>query len=104
MKCLYRSGRSEDCEALWKKRSGVMKNSHLSDQAEGYLAACLHRLGRTKEAIAIYARLGDAASLQFLEDDKVEVFEQVLRSHPNSPFFPMALQRVLFVMENLQPR
>lgn len=100
MKCLYRSGRSEDCEALWKKRSGVMKNSHLSDQAEGYLAACLHRLGRTKEAIAIYARLGDAASLQFLEDDKVEVFEQVLRSHPNSPFFPMALQRVLFVMEN----
>ncbi len=100
VKCLYRSGRNEDCEALWKKRHGVMKDSHLHEQAEGYLAACLYRMGRTKEAIDIYARVGDAASLQLIQDDKVAVFEQVMRSHPNSPFFPIALQRVLFVIEN----
>lgn len=100
MKCLYRGGRNEECEELWKHRKRVMKNSHLCDQAEGYLAACLNRMGRKKEAIDIYVRLGDAASLQLLQDDKVAVFEQVMRHHPNSPFFPVALQRVLFVLEN----
>lgn len=100
MKCLFRSGRNEDCEALWKKRKEVMKNSHLRDQAEGYLASCYDRMGRRKEALDIYARLGDAASLSLLSNDKVGVFEKVFQSHPNSPFFPIALQRVLFVMEN----
>ena len=100
MKCLYRGYRNEECEALWKKRKGVMKESHLRDQAEGYLAACLYRMNRVKEAINIYTRIGDAASLQFVMDDKVGVFERVFRHHPNSPFFPIALQRVLFVVEN----
>ena len=100
MKCLYRSGRSEECVALWKEAAKVMQGSHLGDQAEGYYAACLNRLGRKKEAVEVYARLGDAASLQFLEEDKAGVFEQVMRYRPNSPFFPVALQRVLFVVEN----
>ena len=100
MKCLYRSGRNEDCEALWKKRQSVLKKGFLRDQAEGYLAACLNRMGRKQEAVDIYSRLGDAASLQLIQDDKVAVFEQVMRYRPNSPFFPMALQRVLFVVEN----
>ena len=100
MKCLYRSGRSEECVALWKDAEEVMRGSHLRDQAEGYYAACLNRMGRKKEAVEVYARLGDAASLQLLQDDKAAVFEQVMRSRPNSPFFPIALQRVLFVVEN----
>ena len=100
MKCLYRSGRNEECEALWQRRKEVFKGSHLRDQAEGYLAACLNRMGRREEALDIYGRLGDAASLMLLNDDKVTVFEQMLRHHPNSPFFPIALQRVLFVVEN----
>ena len=100
MKCLYRSGRSEECVALWKEAAEVMRGSHLRDQAEGYYAACLNRMGRKKEAVEVYARLGDAASLQLLQDDKAAVFEQVMRSRPNSPFFPIALQRVLFVVEN----
>lgn len=100
MKCLYRSGRSEECIALWSKRKAAFNNSHLREQAEGYLAACLNRTGHRQEAIRIYARLGDAASLQLLLDDRVEVFEQMLRNKPNSPFFPIALQRVLFVTEN----
>lgn len=100
MKCLYRSGRNEECEALWQRRKGVLDGSHLRDQAEGYLAACLNRMGRKAEALDIYGRLGDAASLALLNDDKVTVFEQMLQHHPNSPFFPMALQRVLFVVEN----
>ncbi len=100
MKCLYRSGRNEACEALWNRRKKVLDGSHLRDQAEGYLAACLNRMGRKSEALDIYGRLGDAASLSLLNDDKVTVFEQMLRHHPNSPFFPMALQRVLFVVEN----
>ena len=100
IKCLYRSGRNEECAALWKQRSKAFKGSHLVYQAVGYYAACLNRMGRTKEAINIYARIGDAASLQLLQEDKVAVFEQIIRSHPNSPFFPIALQRVLFVVEN----
>ena len=100
MKCLYRSGRNEECDALWLKRRGALRGSHLHDQAEGYRAACLNRMGRRKEAAEIYSRLGDAASLFLLLDDRVEVFERVLKHQPNSPFFPVALQRVLFVAEN----
>jgi hypothetical protein len=100
MKFLYRSGRNDECIALWNKRKATFRNSHLREQAEGYLAACLNREGRRQEAVDIYARLGDAASLQLLMDDRVAVFEQVMRYHPNSPFFPIALQRVLFVTEN----
>ncbi len=100
MKCLYRSGRNDECVALWNKYRNVMRNSHLREQTEGYLAACLNRIGRKREAIDIYSRLGDATSLFLLVDDRVEVFERVLRNKPNSPFFPIALQRVLFVVEN----
>ena len=100
LKCLYRSGRNDDCIALWKRCKGVLRGSHLRDHAEGYYAACLLRSGHREEALAIYVRLGDAASLQLLQEDKVAVFEQLLRHHPNSPFFPVALQRMLFVVEN----
>lgn len=100
LKCLYRSGRGEEGMALWRKHKGLLRGSHLRDQAEGYYAACLNRAGHRREALDVYSRLGDAASLQLLLDDKVEVFERVLRHRPNSPFFPMALQRVLFVAEN----
>lgn len=100
LKCLYRSGRGEEGIALWRRHKGLLHGSHLRDQAEGYYAACLNRMGHRREAIDVYSRLGDAASLQLLLDDKVEVFERVLRHRPNSPFFPMALQRVLFVAEN----
>ena len=100
LKCLYRSGRGEEGIALWRKHKGLLRGSHLHDQAEGYYAACLNRMGHRREALDVYSRLGDAASLQLLLDDKVEVFERVLRHRPNSPFFPMALQRVLFVAEN----
>ncbi|MBR1550278.1 MAG: hypothetical protein IJ634_06535 [Bacteroidales bacterium] len=100
MKCLYRSDRNEECDALWQKRKGALRGSHLSDQAEGYRAACLNRMGHKREAIDIYSRIGDAASLFLLVPDRVEVFERVLRNRPNSPFFPVALQRVLFVAEN----
>ena len=100
LKCLYRSGRGEEGMALWRRHKGLLRGSHLRDQAEGYYAACLNRMGHRREAIDVYSRLGDAASLQLLLDDKVEVFERVLRHRPNSPFFPMALQRVLFVAEN----
>ncbi len=100
LKCLYRSGRGEEGIALWRKHKGLFRGSHLREQAEGYYAACLNRTGHRREALDVYSRLGDAASLQLLLDDKVEVFERVLRHRPNSPFFPMALQRVLFVAEN----
>lgn len=100
LKCLYRSGRGEEGIALWRRHKGLLRGSHLHDQAEGYYAACLNRMGHRREALDVYSRLGDAASLQLLLDDKVEVFERVLRHRPNSPFFPMALQRVLFVAEN----
>lgn len=100
LKCLYRSGRGEEGMALWRRHKGLLRGSHLRDQAEGYYAACLNRAGHRREALDVYSRLGDAASLQLLLDDKVEVFERVLRHRPNSPFFPMALQRVLFVAEN----
>lgn len=100
LKCLYRSGRGEEGIALWRRHKGLLRGSHLRDQAEGYYAACLNRAGHRREALDVYSRLGDAASLQLLLDDKVEVFERVLRHRPNSPFFPMALQRVLFVAEN----
>ena len=100
LKCLYRSGRGEEGMALWHRHKGLLRGSHLRDQAEGYYAACLNRMGHRREALDVYSRLGDAASLQLLLDDKVEVFERVLRHRPNSPFFPMALQRVLFVVEN----
>lgn len=100
LKCLYRSGRGEEGMALWRKHKGLLHGSHLRDQAEGYYAACLNRTGHRREALDVYSRLGDAASLQLLLEDKVEVFERVLRHRPNSPFFPMALQRVLFVAEN----
>jgi len=100
LKCLYRSRRGEEGIALWRKHKGLLRGSHLRDQAEGYYAACLNRMGHRREALDVYSRLGDAASLQLLLDDKVEVFERVLRHRPNSPFFPMALQRVLFVAEN----
>ena len=100
VKCLFRSGRDEDCVALWKKHKGKMQGSHLHDMAEGYVAICYTRMGRDNEAFDIYVRQGDAASLQMFCDDNVKVFEQVMRHHPNSPFFPIALQRVLFVVEN----
>lgn len=100
MKCLYRSGRNEECEALWQKRKDALRGSQLIDQAEGYRAACLNRMGRKREAIEIYSRIGDAASLFLLVPDRIEVFERVLKNRPNSPFFPVALQRVLFVAEN----
>lgn len=100
LKCLYRDGLSEECIDLWQRRKGAFSGSHLRDQAEGYVAACHNRMGHREEAIAIYSRLGDAASLLLLLDDKAEVFERVFRHHPNSPFFPVALQRVLFVLEN----
>lgn len=100
LKCLYRSGRGEEGIALWRRHKGLLRGSHLHDQSEGYYAACLNRMGHRREALDVYSRLGDAASLQLLLDDKVEVFERVLRHRPNSPFFPMALQRVLFVAEN----
>lgn len=100
MKCLYRAGRNDECIDLWNSRKGAFRGSHLKQQAEGYLAACLNRAGHRQKAIDIYSRLGDAASLQLLMDDHVAVFEQVLRYQPNSPFFPIALQRVLFVTEN----
>lgn len=100
MKCLFRSGRNAECISLWQQYRPLVKSSHLRSQAEGYLAACLLREGRRQEALNLYSRLGDAASLFLLLDDRVEVFERLLRHQPNSPFFPIALQRVLFVAEN----
>lgn len=85
---------------LWEKAEPSMEHDIIRTMAERVVARAYLKVGNTAKARKIYARVGDIASLYECVDDPMEMWEEVFRENPNSPFFQEVLQSMLTHFDN----
>lgn len=85
---------------FWEKSKTKMENDIIGSMAERQAARAYLQNGDTLTACRIYARMGDVVSLCSCGMNKNQIWEEVLRYNPNSPFFVDAMQMILTHVDN----
>lgn len=100
IKALYSMKSFHEAVMLWDKEKHRIPQGAIYDRIEGYVAGCMHGIGRDEEAMRIYVRLGDLESLQFVGKNMSIVCTMIFEQKPNSDYFRSELQRMLLDLEN----
>ena len=77
-----------------------MENDIIRTMAERHVAIAYRRTGDNAKACNIYARIGDLISLYRCCDNRTQMWEEVFRENPNSPFFVDVMQSLLTHLDN----
>lgn len=86
----------EDCATYWDGIKGKLKDDIIKTMAELRAAAALYKIGRKEEALNIYAKHGDVASIRVINEGQIDnELEFVYEHSPNSPYLEEELQKWL---------
>ena len=105
IRALFSLSRYEECVNLWRANDATLPNGVIKDMTLPYIAGSLFRIGKSDQAIRIYAEIGDINSLIFCSQklkgdaDEIDHMELVYRHAPNAPIFPFVLQRLCWRIE-----
>lgn len=86
--------------AFWEKAKPKMGNDIILTMAERHVAMAYNKIGYHSTARKIYARIGDLTSLYCCSDNHAQMWEEVFRENPNSPFFVDVMQSLLTHLDN----
>lgn len=86
--------------AFWEKAKPKMENDIIRTMAERHVAMAYNKIGDKTTARRIYARVGDLTSLYLCSENRAQVWEEVFRENPNSPFFMDVIQSLLTHLDN----
>lgn len=86
----------EECARYWDAIKRKLSNDVIMNMTELKAAAALYKTGRQEEAMEIYIRHGDVASIRAINDGEIEnELEFVYEHSPNSPYLEDELQKWL---------
>lgn len=84
------------CARYWDAIKGKLNDDVIKNMTELKVAAALYKTGRQEEALEIYTRYGDVASIRAINDGQIEnELEFVYEHNPNSPYLEGELQKWL---------
>lgn len=86
--------------SFWEKAKPKMENDIIRTMAERHVASAYKRIGDNATARKIYARVGDLTSLYSCAENDAQMWEDVFRENPNSPFFVDVMQSLLTHLDN----
>lgn len=86
--------------AFWDKAKPKMSNDIIRTMAERHVAMAYNKIGDKTTARKIYARMGDLISLYHCSANHAQMWEDVFRESPNSPFFIDVMQSLLTHLDN----
>lgn len=86
--------------SFWEKAKSKMSNDIIRTMAERHVAMAYKKTGKKVQARKIYAHVGDLISLYQCCDSRTQIWEDVFREHPNSPFFVDVMQSLLTHLDN----
>lgn len=86
--------------AFWEKAKPKMGNDIIRTMAERHVAMAYNKIGNHATARKIYARVGDLTSLYRCSDNHAQMWEDIFRETPNSPFFVDVMQSLLTHLDN----
>lgn len=66
IRALFSSYQNDECINTWTRKKHLFKKGLLRNMAEGYVAGIYYRMGKIDRATNIYWRIGDIASLIFI--------------------------------------
>ena len=86
----------EECAQYWDRIKGKLSNDAIKKMTELRAASALYKVGREDEALEIYTRHGDVASVRAVNGGQIEnELEFVYEHNPNSPYLEEELQKWL---------
>lgn len=86
----------KECATFWNNVKGKLDNDVVKTMTELQAASALYKIGRKNEAIDIYAKYGDVASIRVANGGKKgNELEFVYDHNPNSPYLEGELQKWL---------
>lgn len=86
--------------AYWEKAKPKMEDDIIRTMAERHVAMAYNKIGDKATACRIYARVGDLTSLYQCSENHAQMWEEVFRENPNSPFFVDVMQSLLTHLDN----
>lgn len=92
--------RDSTAVSFWEKAKNKMEDDVIRTMAERHVAKAYLKTGDKATARGIYARVGDLSSLYICSDNHTQIWEDVFRENPNSPFFTDAMQSLLTHLDN----
>lgn len=96
MRALCNLRKYDECARYWYSVKNKIPDNVIRDMCELKAAAALNKTGRSEEALEIYARHGDVASIRAINNGEIDnelLF--VYDSCPNSPYLEGELQKWL---------
>ena len=102
IKCAWALGEDSAVMALWKKSALSRDGNHFNFEAGDYVARSLIRMGREKEAEAIYLHNGDYAKLIPYNASTATRLGIMLKKSPNAPQMAQVLQKYLSAIDQDQ--
>ena len=85
-----------ECVGYWEQVKASLPNDVIKKMAELKAASALYKTGHQDEALEIYARYGDIASIRAVNGGEMgDELEFVYDHHPNSPYIEGEIQKWL---------
>lgn len=86
----------EKCATYWDCVKRKLSNNAVKKMTELKAASALYKVGRHDEALRIYAKYGDVASIRAINDGTIDnELEFVYNIYPNSPYLAGEIQKWL---------
>lgn len=97
----------KECADYWENIKGELNNDVVKKMTELQAASALYKTGKKDEAMEIYAKYGDVASIRAINGGKIDNELEFVYDHcPNSPYLAGELQKWLLYYgyyENVKP-
>lgn len=96
MRALCNLRKYDECTRYWDSVKNAIPKNVIRDMCELKAAAALYKTGRTTEALNIYAKYGDIASIRAINNGSIDNELLYVYDHcPNSPYIEGEIQKYL---------
>lgn len=103
MRALCAQRKYRECVDVWNNRKSRLADDAVKKVAELRAACAMNKVGNRQEALKIYAKYGDVASIRTINDGSIDnELEYVYNLQPNSPYLMGELQKWLIYFGTAQ--